>query len=260
MDQKKYSIKKKDSPIIALALHDGHILPERLLPYMKLTDPERFREEDPYTGYMADLPVNQVIVHSSRFMIDLNRLEGKAIYKDPQDAWGLIVWDDSLPASEEKKLISYYRSFYEDMQELIESLIERFGYFLILDIHSYNHRRDAYNQEAPLIDNPEINIGSRFNDEKWNPLIQHFIHLLSHATIGGKQPDVRENIKFKGGGFSQWANQHYSEKGSTISIEFKKTFMDEWTGRADIDHILDIRKALLSTLDPLGKQLKSFMA
>jgi len=260
MDQHSYSITKKDSPIIALALHDGHFIPDRLLPYMKLTDPERFREEDPYTGYMADLPVNQVIVESSRFMVDLNRLEGKAVYKDPEDAWGLNVWDNSLPAHEERNLISYYRKFYEDMQELIESLIGRFGYFLILDLHSYNHRRDSYQLEAPLIDNPEINIGSRFNEEKWNPLIQHFIYLLSNSTIAGKQPDVRENIKFKGGGFSQWVNQHYSEKGCVISIEFKKTFMDEWTGRADINHISDIRQALLSSLDPLEQQLKSLTA
>lgn len=260
MDQKKYSIKKKDSPIIALALHDGHFLPERLLPYMKLNHQERFREEDPYTGYMADLPVNQVIVHSSRFLVDLNRLEGKAIYKNPEDAWGLTVWDESLPASEEKKLLSYYRTFYADMQELIESRIERFGYFLILDIHSYNHRREAYDQEAPLSDNPEINIGSRFNAERWYPLIQHFIRLLSHAIIAGEEPDVRENIKFKGGGFSQWANQHYGDKGSVISIEFKKTFMDEWTGRAEIPHITDIREALLNTIDPLEEHLKSSKA
>lgn len=260
MDPQNYTIKKTDSPLIALALHDGHFLPETLLPYMKLNNQMRFREEDPYTAFMADLPVNQVIVHTSRFMIDLNRLEGKAIYRNPEDAWGLTVWDDSLPSSLERELLTYYRNFYKEIQALIESLIERFGYFLILDIHSYNHRRENYKQEAPLIDNPEINIGSRYNDEKWNPVIQHFIHLLSHATIAGKQPDVRENIKFKGGGFSQWLNQIYSDKGCVISVEFKKTFMDEWTGRGDINHIIDIRNALNSTVTPLEEQLKSLMA
>jgi N-formylglutamate deformylase len=259
MDFQTYSINREESPILALALHDGHFIPEALLPNMKLADHERFREEDPYTGYMARLPVNQVIVHSSRFLVDMNRLEGKAIYKDPEDAWGLTVWD-SLPPSEEKKMLSYYRQFYKDIQELIESLIKHYGYFLILDIHSYNHRRESYRQEAPLIENPEINVGTRFNAEKWNPLVQHFIHLLSHATIAGKQPDVRENIKFKGGGFSQWVNQHYSEHGCVLSVEFKKTFMDEWTGRADIDHILDINRALFSTLGPLEEQLKYLSA
>lgn len=259
MDFQRYSIRKEDSPIIALALHDGHFIPESLLPYMQLGNQERLREEDPYTGYMADLPVNYITVHSSRFLVDLNRTEGKAIYKDPDDAWGLTVWD-SLPATEEKKLLSYYRNFYDDAKKLIESLIHHYGYFLILDIHSYNHRREAYNQEAPVIENPEINIGTRYNHEKWNPLAQQFIHLLSHSTIAGKQPDVRENIKFKGGGFSQWVNQHYSEQGCVISIEFKKTFMDEWTGRADIHHILDIKRALRNTLEPLEEQLKSISA
>jgi len=255
MGNTSFDIHKEDSPIIALALHDGHYISPEVLSYMNLAEHQRFREEDPYTAFMADLPVNKVIVHTSRFLVDLNRLKDKAIYKNPEDAWGLQVWKNGFPENLEKGLMEYYEKSYKAIDQLIEETIQKFGYFLILDIHSYNHRRESPDKTAPEIDNPEINIGTAFNNPKWQPLCKNFMEYLSNFSIGGKYPDVRENIVFKGGGFSQWFNSKYSEKGSIISIEFKKTFMDEWTGRANIEHILEIKEALMGSIPLLKAQL-----
>jgi len=252
-----YEIYKEDSPFISLALHDGHLIPPDVLKHIMLKEHERFREEDPYTAYMANLPVNKVFVNTSRFYVDLNRLENQAIYKKPEDAWELEVWKNEFPVELEEKQMDYYHQFYAEIETLIKDIIQKYGYFIILDIHSYNHRRGNPFTVANETENPEINIGSEYNHPRWRSLISNYAAFLSKCTINNHHPDVRENIKFKGGGFSQWVNQHYSEQGCVISIEFKKTFMDEWTGRADIDHIRDIRQALRDSISFLTENVQS---
>src|SRR5690606_23848614 len=140
MNSTTYEIEEIDSPIIAVALHDGNYIAHEVLPHIHLQEHERFREEDPYTAYMIDLPVSRVIVHTSRFQVDLNRPPDKAIYKVPEDAWNLKVWKDGFPEILGSALMEYYQEFYARISELIEIAIHKFGYFLILDIHSYNHR------------------------------------------------------------------------------------------------------------------------
>ena len=45
--------------------------------------------------------------------------------------------------------------------------------------------------------------------------------------------DVRENIKFDGGYFAQWIGERFPGTVCNLCIEFKKFFMDEWTGTLD---------------------------
>ena len=92
-----YHIHKEQSPIIAAAIHDGHLIAAPLLGNMHLQEHERFREEDPYTAYMADVPVSRIVVETSRFQTDLNRRREEAIYRTPDEAWGLTVWQPRLP-------------------------------------------------------------------------------------------------------------------------------------------------------------------
>lgn len=252
---KLYTIKQTSGPLISVALHDGHYIEKSILTHISLAEHERFREEDPYSAYIADLPLTQVVVHSSRFMIDLNRSKDKAIYKKKEDAWGLKVWKNEFPKQLEATLMHYYHEFYEEMERLIEEKISAYGYFLILDIHSYNHRRLSPTEYSPPSESPEINLGTYYNHPKWRPICKKLLGYLSACTIQMNFPDVRENIIFKGGGFTQWVNEHYGDKGCVISIEFKKTFMDEWTGRADIQHITDLNQALRGAIPMLNYEL-----
>lgn len=239
-----YSINRASSPIIMAAIHDGHLIDETLSKYLILQEHERFREEDPYTAYLANLPVSQVIVQTSRFQVDLNRKRQQAIYRRPEDAWGLEVWRSVLPDELVQQLLAGYDAFYRDLFQLIEYTIERFGKFVVLDIHSYNYRRDAPDRSADAGKNPEINIGTGHNQDKWTTFGQHFTRFLAHNRIDGHYADVRENVKFSGGGFAEWINAHFGEHGCVFSVEFKKTFMDEWTGRVDIDHLRDMKSML----------------
>lgn len=252
-----YKIVKYNSPLISLALHDGHFMAPDMLSYCQLAEHERFREEDPYTAIFADLPCNQVVVHASRFMLDLNRRKEKSIYLQPEDAWGLQVWTQALPQAVTDASYQLYDEFYKAMAQLIEETIAKFGYFFILDIHSYNHRRDAPNLMADPELNPEVNLGTAYNQEKWQAIIQQFKEDLATCSLQGRPLDVRENIKFKGGGFAQWLCENYADKGAIVSIEFKKTFMDEWTGRADIPYILELQQLLKGRIPRLLSDLFS---
>lgn len=252
-----YTITKAKSPIISMALHDGHFVPTDAGEFMLLSEFERFREEDPFTGEMADLPnVNKVLVKSSRFYTDLNRAKEKAIYLKPEDAWGLSVWHTETPKTVLQKAEHYYDQFYRELKMLIESTLQEYGYFFILDIHSYNHRRENPHTESPLETHPEINLGTHYNQEKWRGLLNQFQGYLSYCTINGKRPDVRENIIFKGGGMAQWVIKHYGNKGAVVSVEFKKTFMDEWTGRNNQKHVQSINEALKGSLPLIEWELE----
>lgn len=240
----RYTIHQAESPVISTAIHDGHDIAAPLLEYMNLQEHERFREEDPYTAYMADLPTNRVKVASSRFQTDLNRRREHAVYRQPEDAWGLDVWKPDLPEVTVATLMDGYDGFYRDMEQLIQSTIALFGKFVVLDIHSYNHRRDNPEKAANASENPEINVGTAHNRMAWKPLGHRLVRFLAHHQWHGRFLDVRENVKFKGGGFSEWINHHYGDYGCVLSIEFKKTFMDEWTGWVDVNHLRRIRSML----------------
>ncbi len=256
-----YTLRKRQIPVIATAVHDGHALDESLLDCMHLQEHERFREEDPYTAYMADLPCSQVVVGTSRFQTDVNRRREQAIYRKPEDAWGLTVWQPVLPETVTERLLAGYDRFYADVDELLQWTIALFGKFVVLDIHSYNHRREHPEMVANIAENPEINVGTGHNREKWKSFGRRVTRFLSYHRIGGKFVDVRENVKFQGGGFSEWINRYYGAYGCVLSLEFKKTFMDEWTGRVDVEQLMQIRSMLTGCipflLDMLDTPAKS---
>lgn len=251
-----YHIHHSDrSPIIAAAIHDGHRIAMPLLAYMQLQEHERFREEDPYTAYIANVPASRIAVETSRFQIDLNRRREEAVYRSPDKAWGLTVWQPALPESMVQQLLAGYDKFYREVARLIEETITLFGKFVVLDIHSYNHRRETPLATARIGGNPEVNIGTQHNHQQWKWLGRQLTRFLAHHQVDGMFADVRENVKFKGGGFSEWINRSYGEYGCVLSLEFKKTFMDEWTGRVDIGHLRQLRSMVAACIPFLFDKL-----
>ncbi len=252
-----FTIVNRGTPILAFALHDGHWIDESLREYLLLDEQGRAREEDPYTGYMiAGLPVTTVTVHTSRFQLDLNRVKDKSVYAKPEDAWGLNVWNE-LPHAAIKALHTRYDAFYTNVRLLIEEAIKEHGRFCILDVHSYNHRRESPFKEADKETHPEINLGTFYNNEKWFGLCDSYNSFLSGSVISGRQTDARQNIIFKGGAFAQWAAEQFGDYGAILSIEFKKTFMNEWTGIADIAHVNQLKELLMLSVSFLQKEIQN---
>lgn len=88
-----------DLQIVSTAIHAGHDLRSGVERHIALDHASRLREEDLANDQLT-LSGGSVAVHRSRFEVDLNRSREKAVYRVPEDAWGLHVWFGDLPASE----------------------------------------------------------------------------------------------------------------------------------------------------------------
>lgn len=237
-------------PLVAAAVHDGHDVRDEVGHLLALDEPARLREEDPHTAGWAAVAPTRIIGGRSRFEVDLNRSREKAVYRRPEDAWGLDVWRSPPSSDLVDRSLAQYDAFYADAHRLLETVRVAHGAFVVFDLHTYNHRRDGV--DGPPADpagNPEVNIGTGTMDRgRWGPLVQRFMRDLSAVEVQGRRLDVRENVKFQGGQFSRWVHETFPGAGCSIAIEFKKFFMDEWTGELDLATHASIRSALEATI------------
>ena len=142
-DAAEWDIVVADGLVVATAIHDGHAIRPSLQPLLALPPDQRLREEDPLTGLLTTVGDVRIRVPASRFELDLNRPRDGAVYARPADCWGLSVWKQELPAGEIERSLAAWDRFYAMVAELIERLLERWESVLLVDIHSYNHRRDG---------------------------------------------------------------------------------------------------------------------
>jgi N-formylglutamate amidohydrolase len=243
------------SPILATAIHAGHSLRPEIAERIALDEEIRFREEDPYTDLLTGVVPFRVVVNRSRFEIDVNRPRGEAIYAGPDEAWGLQVWKEPLDSEAVETSLDIYDWFYEEIGQRLDALAALTP-FVVLDIHSYNHRRDG--PDHPPADpsaNPDINIGTGSLDRtNWASLVDRFTGDLLSALPS--TATVAENVRFKGGYFSQWIDERYAGRGCALALEFKKIFMDEWSGEVNLAHVGRLREALLSTVPGLLSEIQ----
>ena len=244
-------------PVVATALHDGHELREEVSAIMALSDADRLREEDPYTGGWTEVASTRLIPRRSRFEVDLNRPRERAVYRTPDDCWGLEVWKKPPPDDLVERSLADYDAFYARTHRILSEMERRHGHFVVLDLHSYNHRRggpDASPDDPEA--NPEVNIGTGSLDRaRWGHLVDRFIHDLTGFAWLGRNLDVRENVRFRGGHFSRWIHENFPHSACCLAVEFKKLFMDEWTGQLKPEEFEASRQALHSTLPGLSKGL-----
>ncbi|MFB3066985.1 MAG: N-formylglutamate amidohydrolase [Planctomycetota bacterium] len=247
-----------EGPLIAVAVHNGHAIRDELAGLFALSEDGRLREEDPYTGEWAEVAPTSIVAHHSRFEVDLNRPRDKAVYRRPEDAWGLQVWKEELPTAVVERSLAEYDHFYDLARETLSAIARRWGRFVVFDLHTYNHRQDG--PDGPPADpdmNPELNLGTGTMDRtRWAPVVDRFLHDLRAFDFRGRSLDVRENVKFRGGRFSRFVHEEFPDTGVSLAIEFKKTFMDEWTGERDRAHFDALKAALASTVPGVLATLK----
>ena len=243
-----FSFDVDSSPLVAVAVHAGHELRPEIADVMALDDATRRREEDPGTDRLTSIAPTRVTVNRSRFEVDLNRPRDHAVYARPEDAWGLQVWRGSLPADLAEGSFAIHDAFYAALAEHLDAVAEG-GRFVVLDLHSYNHRRAGVGAPPePEADNPEVNVGTGSIDRaRWASLVDRFITDLAQQAVDGHRLDVRENVRFRGGHLASWVNDRYPDRGCALAIELKKTYMDEWTGEIDDAHMEALRCALAAT-------------
>ncbi|MHC4953171.1 MAG: N-formylglutamate amidohydrolase [Planctomycetota bacterium] len=240
--------------VAAAAIHDGHFVRPEVSSLLALSQSERLREEDPHTGTWAAVAPTYFVAPRSRFEFDLNRPREHAVYRRPADAWGLDLWrSPPQPELIETSLRAYDR-FYDVVKAELFSLVWRYGRFAVLDLHTYNHRRGGPDAPpAPASENPEVNIGTGSLDRAaWGHVVDAAIqHFRSRGF------DARENVKFRGGNFPRWIHEQFPRTGCCLAIEFKKTFMDEWTSEADPTRVEAIRETIGSLVGVLGAALRN---
>lgn len=255
-----WDISLGEGPIVATAIHDGHRLRESLLPHLAIAAEDRRREEDPLTSLLTSVGDMRISARRSRFQVDLNRPRELAISTNPEHTWGLRIWRDSLPQSEVEASLRTHDDFYAMVAELLDRMIARWGCVLLIDLHSYNHRRDGPDAApAAQEENPDIELGVTTLDfPRWGAVANRFADTLRAHPVSGRLPDVRENVRFPTGGhFPEWVHANYGDKVCTISPEYKKIYMDEWTAQVDIAALEDLRDGLQRAVDAVRPE---FMA
>ena len=246
-----------DGQLIATAIHNGHDVRPDVAAELALPEADRLREEDPHTDEIGALIPARVVVHRSRFEVDLNRTREEAVYREAEDAWGLdILRDPPLAEALVAGSLEVYDAFYAELARRLDPVAER-GPFVVFDIHSYNHRRDGADAaEAPSEDNPEVNVGTGSLDrQRFGAVVDAFMASLRTAQGSTGALDVRENVRFRGRQLAAWTHARYPGRGIVLALEFKKTFMDEWTGEVDRGRVGELARALAGTIPDVERSL-----
>ena len=241
-----WTIEDGGGPLVACAVHAGSEVRSEALRHMAIRRRERFVEEDPFTDQLTTVAPTSIVVHRSRFEVDMNRARERAVYRTPGDAWGLTVWRGPLPATVRQRSLRLYDRFYADLSAVLARAGAGGRPFVVLDLHSYNHRRGG--PDAPPADpasNPEINVGTGSLDrERWGGLVDRFMAELRTVEVAGRPLDVRENVRFRGGHLSRWVHAAFPGQACCLAVEVKKFFMDERTGEIDEPVWAGVQEAL----------------
>ncbi len=255
--QPVWTTERGEMPIVATAIHAGHDARPEVAALFAVSGADRLREEDPFTDRWTPIVDNRVAVHRSRFEVDLNRSREKAIYLESEDAFDLKVWKEPPSADLVNGSLAIYDDFYVGFRKLCDELESTHGRFVVLDLHSYNHRRKG--PDAPVDDpgkNPEVNVGTGSLDrDRWGGLVDRFMADVAEAPFEGGHLDVRENVRFKGGYLSRWVHENYPTSGCALAIEVKKIFMDEWTGQEDEVVVVSILEVLRASIPGLLEEI-----
>ncbi len=218
------------APFAGMAVHAGSLIREDLQDALAVSETDRFREEDPATElFIKGLPI-QIIALDSRFEYDVNRPEDKAIPLTPDMAWGLEVWNRDLTASEKEFALIKYREFHCLMDIISDYLVSIAEKAYIFDMHSYCYQRD---QSLPWYENgkPEINLGTEaINKEVFGQEICMLLEQFGQLSVEGRKIRAAENEVFRGGFLARKLCARHYNKLAVFAVEFKKIFMDEWSG------------------------------
>ena len=245
-----WQVARGDGPVVATAIHDGHKLRAEVESAMVLADADRLREEDPHTGQAVQGVPNHVIACRSRFEVDLNRDIDQAVYLVAGQCWGLEIWRAPPDCALVARSRAIHAAFFRMMGEWLDDLVTSHGRFVLLDVHSYNHRRDGpKGAPTPQADAPDVNIGT-FSMPRayWAPLLDPFMEEMRGFDFNGRRLDVRENVAFQGKGeLARFVHHRYPARGCAIALEFKKFYMDEWSGIPDPAELRAMRAFIDST-------------
>lgn len=209
-------------PSIATAIHNGHRLRDSLLAQCRLSDAERYYEENPLTDECIQSCPISLVAQDSRYEYDLNRKPEICVY---QSAWGKEVWQSPLSEDELRMSRDKHRCYYRVLFALVKKLESKFNACVIYDIRSYNYKRLQTSECATL------NLGTaQVNTHYWKNEIAHYINQLKKISLPNIKLRVSKNKIFMGLGYQATFISENFQNTLILPTEIKKVYMDESTG------------------------------
>jgi N-formylglutamate deformylase len=216
------------TPALVVAIHAGHNVREELLPLMQIPEKERLFEEDPATDRMIQGNANAVWGLDSRAEYDLNRPVERAVPLTAEQFWGVQVYRSALPDDMKRRSLVKHEAFYRFAGSCIQFLLERFGFCVIYDIHSYNISRQV---EKGIGNPPLFNLGTALLDRsRWGGRIDAWLHQLGRIEVPGIRTTVEENGVFSGAGELCRRLTGWDPRILVLPTEIAKVYMDEYNG------------------------------
>jgi hypothetical protein len=87
-------------------------------------------------------------------------------------------------------------------------------------------------------------------------VVDGVIETLAGNGVAGRPLDVRENVRFEGANLARWVHARYPDTGCALALEFKKTFMDEWTGEVDQARLRQLADAVQGLVPAIADALE----
>jgi N-formylglutamate deformylase len=127
-----------------------------------------------------------------------------------------------------RRSLEKYEAFYRFAGSCIRVLLERFGFCVVYDIHSYNISRQV---EKGIENPPLFNLGTALLDRsRWGGLIDAWLYQLSCIDIPGIRTTVEENRVFSGAGELCRCLTGWDPHILVLPTEIAKVYMDERKG------------------------------
>jgi N-formylglutamate amidohydrolase len=244
------------TPLIGTAIHYAGEVRRDIRDKTALDRAKMYHEEDPETHRFLGPLAHTLTPNQSRFEFDLNRPPDTAIYSKPSLAWGLDVWKTPLGQFEREFSLEKWYEFHTMVDCAVEDAVERFGFAVVFDFHSYNYQR-AGPTDWRGDGKPVINLGTRHlqPDDKGRDTLDWFLREVRGHTVGGEPCLVEENGVFYGGYLNRRLSHLYGPKVLTLSIEYKKVYMDEATGALHDDILNGLVAQMDETIRALADRL-----
>lgn len=246
------------TPIIGTALHyHGGIRPD-LKPKLEVTRQAKYYEEDPETEKFLGRLLHTLTPNQSRFEFDLNRPPNTTVYTEPGLAWGIKTWKEPLSQYETEFSLEKWYEFNTFLDCAVEDAVSRFGYAIVLDFHSYNYQRDG-DTDWRTDGKPVINLGTRHLqlDDWGRKVVDEFLADLKKTTILGEPCLVEENGVFYGGYVNRRLAHLFGSKVITLSVEYKKVYMNENTGELYPDVLADLVDQMDQCIENMADRLNA---
>lgn len=231
-----------------VSMHSGHRVRKEILEILAVSEEDRYREEDPFMDrFISGFPI-RIYGRDSRFEYELNRNPYSALYDFDKLQWGLTVWEREVTEEERALSVKKHREFHELLEMVCRYLLKQHSHALLFDLHAYCYQREirqAWHED----ERPEINIGTgAVNREIFETAITCFKSNLRRTKIGDPPMRISENEIFSGGYLSRHLSRIFHDRLLVLALEYKKIFMDEWTGTLYPDVldklILDFNRAV----------------